>query len=31
MVKPCMKEVIIEMMGEEENTLIPKNLPEISL
>lgn len=31
MVKPCMKEVIIEMMGEEENTLIPKNLPEIKL
>lgn len=31
MVKPCMKEVIIEMMGEEENTLIPKKLPEIKL
>ncbi|GAA0124251.1 signal recognition particle-docking protein FtsY [Clostridium sp. CTA-19] len=31
MVKPCMKEVIIEMMGEEVSTISPEKTPEIKL
>lgn len=31
MVKPAMKEVIIEMMGEETSELAPKSLPEVKL
>ncbi|MGL4731616.1 MAG: signal recognition particle-docking protein FtsY [Clostridium sp.] len=31
MVKPCMKEVIIEMMGEEVSNLRPEKIPEVKL